>query len=99
MIDTLAKILLDCPMVLAARDIIMSDMVEMFKSDKILPSFLKFFQNDGQDDYADTSNLGLESNVKFQVCDQSVDFLTTASVEQLSTNHDAQKRNPNISQL
>lgn len=43
MIDVLARILLDCEEKWAARDIIMSDLVTMFESEKSLSCFLKFF--------------------------------------------------------
>jgi hypothetical protein len=46
MIDTLAKQLLDSPHVWAARDVIMSDFVEIFESEEILTSFFSFFEDD-----------------------------------------------------
>ena len=67
MIKMLSKILLECPLFLAARDKIMSDMDEIFKSEEMLASFPVFFEND-QDDHLDSYSL--DSLVKFQICDE-----------------------------
>lgn len=46
MIKMLATILQQCGAPLIARDIVMSDLFEMYKSEKMLSSFKWFYEND-----------------------------------------------------
>ena len=57
----------------------MSDMFEMFKSEQMVVSFNVFFQNDYENDH---ETQGQTSKVKFQMCSEDCEFLTTAGVEQ-----------------
>ena len=62
MIKLLAPMLLESTSVLAAREIIMSDMFAILEQEEMLKDFQVFFTNDGQDD---------DFLPKFQMCEPS----------------------------
>lgn len=80
MIGTLAPILLQSESSWAARDIIISDIFEIIKSDDMLPCFQTFFEDD-DDDHQEGKPI--DSEARFQMCEPRCEFLTTASDEQL----------------
>ena len=79
MIKMLSKILLESTSPWAARDVIVSDMFEMFKSEEMVACFSQFFLNNEQD-HSDPQ--AVYSLVRFQMEDPKCSFLTTGDVEQ-----------------
>ena len=79
MIKMLASILLELTSTWAARDVVMSDMFEMFKSEQMVVSFNVFFQNDYENDHETEAQ---NPKVRFQMCSKECEFLTTADKEQ-----------------
>ena len=80
MVKMLALILQSSEKIWEARDIIVSDLFEIFKTEEMLTSFKDFFENDYQ------SGLEIDdifTSVKFQMRDISCEFLTTADEEQV----------------
>ena len=67
MVKMLGKKLLESNFSWAARDVIVSDIFEMFKSQEMLASFQMFFVNKEEDHF---HSEGVDSLVKFQMCDQ-----------------------------
>lgn len=75
-IKYLSVLLLECEKAWAARDVIMCDLFEMFKSEDMLAPWEAFFENAGHDDDACAAPT-------FQMCDPDCDFLTAGATEQL----------------
>lgn len=75
MVKLLAPILLQSSCSWKARDLIMSDIFAIVKSEEMLENFEQFFTNDPQDHLDQHS---VDSLPKFQMCDPDCVFLTTA---------------------
>jgi hypothetical protein len=70
-----------------ARDVVMSDIFEIFKSEDKLLNFRLFFENLNHDDIDTT---GPKSGVKFQMFDKEVEYPTHSNQEQTYIVHDTE---------